>query len=62
MVSQVACGSNHTYVLRGDGTVRGWGSNQYGQATTPPSLSSVSQVACGGRHTVVRRTNGTIEG
>ncbi|MFM7806789.1 MAG: FG-GAP-like repeat-containing protein, partial [Planctomycetota bacterium] len=60
-VSQVACGSYHTYALKNDGTVVGWGFNYDGQTNTPAGLANVSQVACGS-HTYALKNDGTLVG
>src|SRR6056300_1251736 len=74
-VLSVAC-QTHTMVIATDGTLHGFGLNQYGKLTgsnrvyrTPilinsGSLSgkSVSSVACGTVHTMVIATDGTLHG
>ncbi len=58
----VSAGSNHTLVLKADGTVVAWGNNSYGQATVPAGLSGVVQVSAGESHSVAVKSNGTIVG
>ncbi|MFM7050742.1 MAG: FG-GAP-like repeat-containing protein [Planctomycetota bacterium] len=60
--TEVACGFSHTYALRGDGSVGGWGSNIEGEINTPANLSSVTQVACGSYHTYALKGDGTLAG
>jgi alpha-tubulin suppressor-like RCC1 family protein len=77
-VSSVACGYYHTMVIATDGSLHGFGYNNYGQLgdgtqyTTRlspvlingGSLSgkSVSSVACGAYHTMVIATDGSLHG
>jgi len=67
----VACGLVHTAVLLGDGTVRTFGRNQYGelgvndttQRQTPVTVVNISTamaIACGADHTTVLLTDGTV--
>ncbi|NBX26549.1 MAG: hypothetical protein EBQ99_10990, partial [Planctomycetes bacterium] len=61
-VTQVACGGYHTYALKGDGTLVGWGTNGSGQTSTPANLNNVTQVACGASYTYALKNNGTLLG
>jgi alpha-tubulin suppressor-like RCC1 family protein len=61
-VQQVACGYQHSYALKKDGTVIGWGANSYQQLDTPVGLTDVTQIACGFGHTYARLANGSIVG
>src|SRR6056300_1262817 len=75
-VSSTACGQSYTMVIATDGTLHGFGLNQYGQLTgsnrvyrTPilingGSLSgkNVSSVACGDNYTMVIATDGSLHG
>jgi len=38
VAKQVACGSGHRLALLEDGSVVGWGANEYGQCNPPPGL------------------------
>ncbi|MGA1265861.1 MAG: hypothetical protein ACO32J_01635, partial [Phycisphaerales bacterium] len=38
-VTQIACGYEHTYALKSDGTLVGWGWNGDGQINTPGNLA-----------------------
>ncbi|MBI5562413.1 MAG: chitobiase/beta-hexosaminidase C-terminal domain-containing protein [Deltaproteobacteria bacterium] len=69
--TQADGGSDHTAVLRNDGTVWSWGDNGYGQlgnGTTASSLTPVQAsgltgviaVATGGNHTLALRNDGTV--
>ena len=61
-VTQVACGYGHTYALKPDGTVVGWGDNMWGEINTPSYMTGVLQVACGGGHTYALKNDGTLVG
>ena len=39
-VTQVACGGSHTYALKNDGTLVGWGRPYEGQITTPSTATT----------------------
>lgn len=70
----VAAEENHTVVLKSDGTVWGWGLNDYGQVSTDNSNTYVENpvqvagltgapvvsVASGGYHTLALRSDGTV--
>ncbi|NBQ39788.1 MAG: hypothetical protein EBU34_08410, partial [Alphaproteobacteria bacterium] len=65
---QVACGNAHTYALKSNGTLFGWGDNGYGQTNTSASATGVTQIACGTYHTYALRpwrdcnSNGVFDG
>ena len=75
-VKQVACGYNHTLILKNDGTVWSAGENEYGQLgngdygssaksttftkVTDYVYNDVAQVACGQWHTVILKKDGSI--
>ncbi|NBO46923.1 MAG: hypothetical protein EBU85_07970, partial [Actinobacteria bacterium] len=61
-VKQIACGYQHSYALKNDGTLVGWGYNYYGQINTPADLTGVTQVACGAGHNYALRSNGSLVG
>jgi hypothetical protein len=48
--------------LKQDGTVVGWGWNNFGQATVPPGLSNIIAVAAGWHDSLVLRSDGTVFG
>ena len=72
-VKRIACGNNHTFVLKNDGSVYSCGYNYYGQlglnsTTNQTSFTQVTtninndikQIACGYYHTVILKTDGSI--
>lgn len=70
-VSAITAGSNHTAVLKSDGTVWMWGDNTYGQlgdGTTQSrqvpgqvlGLSDIVAIGTGAEHTVALKQDGTI--
>jgi hypothetical protein len=66
-VAAVAGGVFHTIVLRGDGTVVGWGfgnstANDRGQTQPPPGLSNVVAIAAGDYHSLALKADGTVVG
>jgi hypothetical protein len=61
-VIAIAAGSAHALALKSDGTVAGWGWNNFGQATVPPGLSNVIAVAAGWHDSLVLRSDGTVFG
>ena len=50
----------HSLVLKSDGTVAAFGSNDYGQSTVPAGLSQVIAVSAGGYHSLALKSNGTV--
>ncbi len=59
-VVSLGAGELHTIAVLADGTLRGWGSNQWGQTNCP---AGTFQKALGGiNHSVGLRTNGTLVG
>jgi hypothetical protein len=55
----MAVGGLHGLALRNDGSVFGWGSDQYGQIGFAQSVSNVQAVAAGGSTSLVKLGNGT---
>ena len=70
-VTRVAAGGGHTCAILSDGTVRCWGSNEYGEAglgaesapilkpTQVPGLTSILELALGGKHSCARTKTAT---
>jgi hypothetical protein len=50
MATKIANGLSHSLGLSSGALVLGWGDNTYGQAGSPPSLSSVIDIAAGNYH------------
>ncbi len=61
-VQSIDAGFRHTAALLANGSVKCWGSNSYGQSSTPSDLGSVLSVVCGDYNTIALRTDGTIRG
>ncbi len=59
-VVAVAAGGRHCLALTEDGTVTGWGANNFGQAETPTGLSGVRAIAAGNDHSVALKSDGTV--
>ena len=75
-VKEVACGGNHTFILKNDGTVWSCGSNGQGQLGLGNSGSSnnktsftqvttninndVKEIVCGGNHTFILKNDDTV--
>jgi len=56
----LSLGGSHAAVVRADGGVAAWGSNDYGQCNVPAGLTNVVSVACGLRFTLALRADGTV--
>ena len=56
----VAAGNYHSLALKADGKVIGWGSNRWGQATSPAGLSNVLTVLGGWDYSLALRADGTV--
>jgi len=59
----VATGSHFSLGLRQDGSVAGWGDDQFGQSAVPPGLSDIVAIAAGGRNICLAlKSDGTVLG
>jgi len=58
----IAAGGNHSLALKSDGSIVGWGSNYYGQTTTPTGSDFFVAIAAGSRHSLALKSNGSIVG
>ena len=56
----LAAGFQHAAMLLPDGTVVGWGRNQFGQATPPPGLKGVRVIEAGQDFTLALKNNGSL--
>ena len=56
----VAGGEYHSLAIRTDGTLAGWGTNNYGQTDVP--AGTFTAVAGGNYHSLAIRTDGTLAG
>ena len=61
-VVAIAAGRKHRLALKSDGTIVGWGANNYGQATPPVGLSGVVAIAAGDYHSLALKRDGTVVG
>jgi len=57
----IAAGAYHSLALKSDGSIVGWGDNDYGQAT-PPSGNDFVAIAAGGDHSLALKSDGSIVG
>jgi hypothetical protein len=57
----VSASFEHSLFLRSDGSIVGWGRNDYGQAT-PPVGNDFATVAAGGWHSLALKSDGSIVG
>jgi alpha-tubulin suppressor-like RCC1 family protein len=56
----LAGGGGHALGLREDGTVAGFGANDFGQSAVPPGLSNVIGIAAGEAHSLALKADGTV--
>lgn len=57
---KVAAGEGFSLALRADGTVVGWGMNNFGQASPPTGLSEVIDIVAGRAHALALTSNGAV--
>jgi len=62
LVDALAAGRQHAIALLPNGTVYGWGANNFGQATIPAGLSNVVAVAAGEDFSLALKTDGSVIG
>ena len=58
----VSSGFYYSVVLRANGTVVAWGSNEDSKATVPPNLSNVVDISAGLSHALALTNDGTVIG
>jgi alpha-tubulin suppressor-like RCC1 family protein len=58
----IAAGRAHTFALKQDGAVIGWGDNSSGQTNVPSGANNALAVSTGEDHGIVMRANGTVYG
>jgi len=64
-VVQLACGGQHSLALFKDGTIKGWGNNEFGQSQAQNFSAEgrkAIQIACGQKHSVALLDDGTLRG
>jgi sugar lactone lactonase YvrE len=59
-VVSVQTGATWALALKADGTVVGWGNNDYGVLNIPAGLSNVVELAVGSTHVVALKLDGTV--
>lgn len=59
-VKALAVGENHTLVLFEDGSLQGWGKNNFGQIDIPSDLPKVTAVAAGSNFSIILLDNGKL--
>src|SRR5215211_1972225 len=57
----IASGFNFNLALRSDGSLVGWGSNDFGQSTVPAGSNFVA-IAAGRYHSLALKTDGSLVG
>ena len=57
---EVSAGEDHNLGLRNDGSVVGWGRDQFGQTTVPEGLAEVSDIDTGYNHNLAVISDGTV--
>src|SRR6266850_2390785 len=58
----IAAGNLHSLAVKADGTVTGWGINNYGQTTIPASATNVMAIGAGDFHSLALKADGTVTG
>jgi len=56
----VSAGAYHSLALKFDGTVVGWGHNDFGEITIPASANNVVAISAGGYHSLALKANGSL--
>jgi VCBS repeat-containing protein len=56
----ISAGTLHSVVLKADGTVAAYGTNNSGQTNVPAGLANVVAVSAGGYHTLALKSDGTV--
>src|SRR5689334_16719972 len=56
--TKISAGARHNIALKNDGTVTGWGDNEFGEIDVPPGLSGVTDVAAGRFHSMALKSDG----
>ncbi len=58
----IAAGGLHSLALKADGSVIGWGNNDYGQSYIPAIATNIAAIAAGGFHNLALRADGIVIG
>ena len=71
-IKQIACGSNHTFILKNDGSVWSCGYNASGQlglgnntsrnifTQVTTNINDIKQITCSGAHTFILKNDGSV--
>jgi hypothetical protein len=59
-IVEISGGPNHALSRRSDGTIIGWGYNEFGQATSPPGLLSVNSIEAAQTTSLAIRNDYTV--
>ena len=60
-ISKIAAGRRHSLALKSDGSIVGWGGDDYGQAT-PPTGNDFIAIALGAGYSLALKSDGSIVG
>jgi trimeric autotransporter adhesin len=58
----LAANSAHSFALKADGNIAGWGDNTYGERTIPGNATNAIAIAAGVTHTLALKGDGTVAG
>ena len=61
-VKAISAGEFYSLALKNDGTVIGWGRNDFGQQNIPSGLTNVTSIAAGWSHCLALNADGTVVG
>lgn len=56
----IDAGAYHALGLKEDGTVVGWGSNEFGEATPPSGLNNVVEISASTQYSAALKSDGTV--
>ncbi|MEI8044345.1 MAG: hypothetical protein WCL11_23240, partial [Verrucomicrobiota bacterium] len=56
----ISAGAYHSLALRADGSILGWGLNDFGETSIPSNLTNVTAISAGGYHNLAINGNATL--
>ena len=56
----ISAGAYHSLALKTDGSVVGWGANDFGQANAPQNATNVVAISGGGYHSLALKADGSV--